>query len=376
MKLETLTDEQWATVHATRDRVIAETVAPGPADRGRVEAGIAACYAHLGLAAPRIVWVDGPLSAVIAANLLKQGVQLWDQLGDQLWDQLGDQLGGHLGGHLRDQLWDQLWGHLGGHLGDQLRDQLWDQLRDQLGDQLGGHLGDQLRGHLWDQLGGQLGDQLGDQLRGVSYDAWWLHWAHHWLEINRLVDTPADPETVALTQAWVDAHSASAWVPYRNIAIISDRHTRLTRDAEGRLHSEGGKAAWEWADGTAVYAHHGRRVEPWVVSGETGPERITLIDSEENIEVRRCAIERYGWGEYVADAGWSPVAVDDCGELFDVPGETGQRVCVVVNGTVERDGTQRKYGLLCRDHHSTPLEAVAASYGVTAEQYRSLERRT
>ena len=335
MKLETLTDEQWATVHATRDRVIAETVAPGPADRGRVEAGIAACYAHLGLAAPRIVWVDGPLSAVIAANLLGSG-------------QLGDQLGGQLWGQLRDQLW--------GQLRDQLRDQLWGQLSGQLGDQL------------WGQLWGQL--------RGVSYDAWWLHWAHHWLTINHLVDAPADPETVALTQAWVDAHSASTWIPYENIAIIADRHTRLTRDPEGRLHSEGGKAAWEWADGTAVYAHHGRRVEPWVVSGETGPERITLIDSEENIEVRRCAIERYGWGEYVTDAGWRPVAVDDCGELFDVPGETGQRVCVVVNGTVERDGTQRKYGLLCRDHHSTPLEAVAASYGVTAEQYRSLERRT
>ena len=364
MKLETLTDEQWAHVHATRERVIAKTVAPGPADRGRVEAGIGACYAHLGLAAPRIVWVDGPLSAVIAANLLKQGGQLWDQLRGQLGGQLWDQLGDQLGDQLRGQLWDQL--------GDQLRGQLWDQLRDQLRGQLWGHLGDQLRGQLWDQLRGQLGDQL----RGVSYDAWWLHWAHHWLEINRLVDTPADPETVALTQAWVDAHSASAWIPYENIAIIADRHTRLTRDPEGRLHSEGGKAAWEWADGTAVYAHHGRRVEPWVVSGETGPERITLIDSEENIEVRRCAIERYGWGEYVTDAGWRPVAVDGCGELFDVPGETGQRVCVVVNGTVERDGTQRKYGLLCRDHHSTPLEAVAASYGVTAEQYRSLERRT
>ena len=318
-KLETLTDAQWADVHASRDRVIAETVTPGPADRARVESGIEACYDHLGLPKPQCVWVDGPLSAVIAANLLGSG-------------------------------------------------QLWDQVREQLGDQLR----DQLRGQLWDQLG----DQLRDQLRGVSYDAWWLHWAHHWLEINRLVDTPADPETVALTQAWVDAHSASTWIPYENIAIIADRHTRLTRDPEGRLHSEGGKAAWEWADGTAVYAHHGRRVEPWVVSGETGPERITLIDSEENIEVRRCAIERYGWGEYVTDAGWSPVAVDDCGELFDVPGETGQRVCVVVNGTVERDGTQRKYGLLCRDHHSTPLEAVAASYGVTAEQYRSLERRT
>ena len=62
--------------------------------------------------------------------------------------------------------------------------------------------------------------------------------------------------------------------------------------------------------------------------------------------------------------------------LADIPDEDGQRVCVVVNGTVERDGTQRKYGLLCRDHHSTPLEAVAASYGVAPDLYRSLERRT
>ncbi len=356
MKLETLTDEQWSHVYAKRERVIAETVAPGPADRGRVEAGIVACYAHLGLGAPRVVWVDGPLSAVIAANLLKQGGQLWGQLG------------GQLGGQLRGQLW--------GQLRDQLRDQLWGQLRDQLRGQLWGQLGDQLRGQLRDQLGGQLRGQLGDQLGETSFEAWWLYWAHHWKTVNQFVPNKMTDEQSALLQAWIDAHSASVWVPYANIAIVADRHTRLTRDPEGRLHSEDGLPAWEWADGTAVYAHHGRRVEPWVVSGETGPERITLIDSEENIEVRRCAIERYGWGEYVTDAGWSPVAVDGCGELFDVPGETGQRVCVVENGTVERDGTRRKYGLLCRAHHRSPLEAVAASYGVSAEQYGSLERRT
>ena len=356
MKLETLTDEQWATVHATRDRVIAETVAPGPADRGRVEAGIAACYAHLGLAAPRIVWVDGPLSAVIAANLLKQGGQLWGQLWGQLGDQLGDQLGG--------QLWGQLWDQLGGQLGDQLGGQLRGQLGGQLGDQL------------WGQLRGQLRDQLRDQLGDTSFDAWWLHWAHHWQTVNTFVPNKMSDEHSALLQAWIDAHSASVWVPYANVAIIADRHTRLTRDPEGRLHSDDGLPAWEWADGTAVYAHHGRRVEPWVVSGETGPEQIGRIMAEQNIEVRRCAIERYGWGEYVVDAGWEPVASDEFGDLFDVPGEEDQRVCVVVNGTVERDGTRRRYGLLCRSHHRSPLEAVAASYGVTPDLYRSLERRT
>jgi len=296
MKLETLTDEQWSHVYAKRERVIAETVAPGPADRGRVEAGIVACYAHLGLGAPRVVWVDGPLSAVIAANLLKQGGQLWGQL----WDQLGE----------------------------------------------------------------------------TSFEAWWLYWAHHWQTVNQFVPNKMTDDQSALLQAWIDAHSASVWVPYANVAIVADRHTRLTRDAEGRLHSEDGLPAWEWADGTAVYAHHGRRVEPWVVSGKTGAEQIEKIAAETNIEVRRCAIERYGWGEYVVDAGWEPVASDEFGDLFDVPGEEDQRVCVVVNGTVERDGTRRRYGLLCRSHHRSPLEAVAASYGVAPDLYRSLERRT
>ena len=322
-KLETLTDAQWADVHASRDRVIAETVTPGPADRARVESGIEECYHHLGLPKPQCVWVDGPLSAVIAANLLGSV---------------------HLGGQLGGQLGDQLWGQLGG--------QRWCQLG----------------GQLWDQLGGKLGD--------ISYDAWWLQWAHHWLTVNELVAHPVASEQVSLTRSWIDAHSASTWMPYENVAIISDRHTRLTRDGEGRLHSSDGKAAWEWADGTAVYAHHGRRVDPWVVSGATGHEQVARIAAEQNIEVRRCAIERYGWAEYVSDAGWTPVASDRYGALYDVPGEDDQRVCVVTNGTVERDGTQRKYGLLCRAHHRTPLEAVAASYGVSAEQYGSLERRT
>ena len=93
-QIETLTDQQWALVHATRERVITETVTPGPADRERVETGITRCYAHLGLPAPRFVWVDGPLSAIIAANLLQAGDQRGGQLGDQLWGQLGGQLRG------------------------------------------------------------------------------------------------------------------------------------------------------------------------------------------------------------------------------------------------------------------------------------------
>ena len=52
------------------------------------------------------------------------------------------------------------------------------------------------------------------------------------------------------------------------------------------------------------------------------------------------------------------------------------KVVVVVNGTPERDGTLKRYGLYCDPSVSTPLEAVAASYDVTPEEYATLQRRT
>ena len=220
-------------------------------------------------------------------------------------------------------------------------------------------LGDQLGGQLWGQLWGQL-----------DFDAWWTNWAHHWLTVDRLVPAPVQDDLRHRVLSWIDMHSAGLVAPFKKVCFLSEKHTALTVDAQGRLHSSSESPAWEWADGTRIYAHHGRPVDRWVLN-----PTVEQIAAEPNIEVRRCAIERMGWAEYIAAAGWRPIASDRFGDLFEVADDPGQQVVLVTNGTPERDGTVRRYGLLCVGHN-TPLEAVAASYGVPPAAYAAIERRT
>ena len=157
-----------------------------------------------------------------------------------------------------------------------------------------------------------------------------------------------------------------------------ERSTHLSRDQQGRLHDEHGPAV-AYPDGWGVWCWHGQRVPRWVIESPT-PERIA---AEDNIEVRRCAIESYGWDLYVA--GWTPV--DECDDpgngphrlaLYDVPAEVWGdtvRVLVCTNGTPEPDGTPRRYGLAVPAHMTRALQAAAASYRVSEAEYATLARR-
>jgi hypothetical protein len=89
--LTELTPEQWANIHTWRDRFIADLCDPNSLDESAVTAAVKACYAAIGHSEPAVVWVDGPLSVLLAGAWVGQ---LGDQLGGQLWDQLGGQLRG------------------------------------------------------------------------------------------------------------------------------------------------------------------------------------------------------------------------------------------------------------------------------------------
>ena len=77
-RVETLTPAQWADMRAYRAGVLDAARKPGPVDRDVVESGVRACYAHIGLPSPTIVWVDGPTAVPMA------GWMLGGQLGGQL----------------------------------------------------------------------------------------------------------------------------------------------------------------------------------------------------------------------------------------------------------------------------------------------------
>lgn len=52
------------------------------------------------------------------------------------------------------------------------------------------------------------------------------------------------------------------------------------------------------------------------------------------------------------------------------------RLLMCTNGTAERDGTRRSYGLKVPAHVSDPVEAAAWTAGLSKDQYAQMARRT
>jgi hypothetical protein len=148
-----------------------------------------------------------------------------------------------------------------------------------------------------------------------------------------------------------------------------------------RLHSDSGPAIRSDVEG--LYYWHGVMVPAFVV---VKPEWVTLkhIADEENAEVRRVFIERYGLSRYLLDSGAQKIAEDEFGELYrtEIPGDEPLVMVKVINSTPEADGSSKPYflrvhpelrllqqGSLGNGQKLTPLNAVASTFGLTGEEY-------
>lgn len=179
--------------------------------------------------------------------------------------------------------------------------------------------------------------------------------------------------------AWV-ARAASWWWPFEDVAVVCDRPAVRSLDREGRLHAEDGPAL-AYRDGFAAYFWHGRLVPRWAVLEPT----VARIAAEENVEVRRCAIEAMGWARFSEEAELT--LLDECPDpgnpgqwlsLHAVPGRvwgTPAHVLVCTNGSVDLDGGRHTFGLLVPVTMGSALGAAAWGYGLTADEYAQLERR-
>ena len=312
--IDTLTVEQEAMLAQVRDEWIAVGLSTEPANRPAAEEGVRQAYRRAGLEPPSVViWLGSPYAGCVASAMLSQ---------DQVWAQVGDQVGA------------------------QVRDQVRDQVRGQVGDAMWGQ-----------HEAGYLGWCDAMQLIGVNLDVEGL-------------------STVARNAGW--------WWPMRDTVILTDRPDTLHRDPQGRLHCETGPAL-RYRDGWAIHAIHGVRVPADLI--ETGWDVKRTLE-EDNAEVRRAAIELTGWDRFIADAGLTLVAsAPDPGnpphelELYDLPDrlrdmyDDQARILLCTNGSVEPDGTRRRYGLPVPAHHNDPVAAAADLYGWPAEAYRRLEVR-
>jgi hypothetical protein len=213
-------------------------------------------------------------------------------------------------------------------------------------------------------------DSLGDSVYG-QHDAHWLGFYEYFRDICGLAT-----ETDKLAGLIRLAKSAGWVIPHKNICWVSERHNILERDDRGRLHNLTGPAV-AYPDGWSIYAVHGVRVPEYVIMS---PETITVenIDSEQNAEVRRVMVDRYGADRYLVDSNAVEVHQDDWGILYrkDIPDDEPLMMVKVVNSTPEPDGSFKDYFLRVPPTVNTALEAVAWTFDKSPEEYRQLVSQT
>lgn len=228
------------------------------------------------------------------------------------------------------------------------------------------NVGDSVRASVWASVGASVRDSVRDSIYG-SHDAGWLSFYAYFNEVVGL-----KPQTEKLAGLWQLAQSAGWVLPHQEICWISERHHVLSRDEQGRLHSLSGPSV-AYPDGWKIYAVHGVRVPEYIIER---PHEITTrkIDTENNAEIRRVMVERYGTDRYVMDSGAKPIHADKYGTLYrkDMANDEPIVLVKVLNSTPEPDGHFKSYFLRVPPDIQTAHAAVAWTFGRKPEEYQPL----
>ena len=183
-------------------------------------------------------------------------------------------------------------------------------------------------------------------------------------------------ETEALLGLWQLASNVGWLQPHAQTCWLVERPNLLRGDARDRLHNVDGPAL-RFRDGRSIWAWKGVEVPSWIIEH---PANITLasIDGESNVQVRRCMIEIMTPQRYVALGGPVRIAEDETGILWRKSwlASDAWAAVEVINATPEPDGTQRHFFLQVPAHMRTAREAVAWTYGLSANAYSDLVFRT
>ena len=141
-------------------------------------------------------------------------------------------------------------------------------------------------------------------------------------------------------QAWEDAALHGGFrVMHEEFCIVSDFPAEIHKDEQHRPHNDAGPSH-RWRDGWSLWYIHGVRVTEQIVMH---PETLTAaqIDAEENAEVRRVMLERFGMSRYILESGAKPQHQDEFGILYrrELANDEPIVMVRVLNSTPEPDGS-------------------------------------
>jgi hypothetical protein len=205
-------------------------------------------------------------------------------------------------------------------------------------------------------------------------------------------------QTALLDGLTLLAQHAGWFLPHEKICWVSERHSILHRDEQGRLHCETGPALG-YPDKFSIWAWHGTRVSQQLIES---PETLTIdqVRSEQNAEVRRVMIERMGWDRFCSEAHMRVIHSDTLTAHFPAlpVSETvhadlrmvttyrqGTEVAELLESEEFRDfddrplkfvrvtdpSTGEKYMLRVWPENVRAYEAIGKTFGMTEEQYKS-----
>ncbi len=155
--------------------------------------------------------------------------------------------------------------------------------------------------------------------------------------------------------------------------IIDERPIVINIDEHRRLHCESGPAV-EYMNGDKLYAWHGLILNTEHVYLIEEPELITVneIDDEENTEIRRIMVERFGSEKYLEAGGAIEINSDEYGTLFckNMLGDESLMMVRVRNSTPEPDGSYKHYFLRVPPFMTTAKRGIAWTFGLSEEDYQ------
>ena len=414
-RIDALTSEQTTRFGEWRRKWIGIGLSTEPADFEAASAAALACYDLIGRKRPTVILrmgspfgacIGGPLAIAVLKGLALRGQveqqvrqqvgqQVEQQVRQQVWQQVRQQVRQQVGQQVEQQVWQQVRQQVGQQVEQQVEQQVWQQVEQQVWQQVRQQVWQQVRQQVWQQVWQQVGQQVGQQVEeqveeqvwqqvgdavwnnSSSYGLWagWMSWVSFFRDVCRWEDDALS--CFALAEAL--ANTGWQWW-HSDVLALSDRPRFIKRNAAGRLHSDEGPAI-EYRDGWSIYAWHGYRLPDTHYHLITARDKITpaMIEAEPNAELRRIALEIFGFDRFFEARGGKVIDKD---EVFGRPRRLlelklkGEKIRVmdVYNGSLEPDGTRRRFMLGAVAGVNTVHEAVAASYGLNPGAYREAVR--
>ncbi len=171
------------------------------------------------------------------------------------------------------------------------------------------------------------------------------------------------------------ARSAGWWIPYDELAVISDRPREIHVDEDGRLHSHT-RPAIRFTDGWEYCASHGVKIPNWIINN---PEllSVTEINREHNLEIRRVMLEIYTLERYLEESNAQLLDRNDdphVGSLYRISQNDDEDMVLlkVANSTMEADGTYKTYVIRVPPDMITARQARAWTFGFEAEEFEPI----